>query len=322
MLSVGIFCALALGGCGGGTAPVTNISPLPPAGPCSAPTYDSTQPFPLHGKHAFIVTLENHSFESVFGNSNMPYLNSLAHTYAYASGYFANAHPSLPNYFLLTTGQAIVDNDTATATITDDNIVRQLIAAGKTWKEYSQGLPSVGYDGGDVDQYVQHHNPLSYFSDVRNDPSQMANLVPLSHLSADLGNHSLPDYAFIVPDDTHDAHSCLPSEPGCTDGQLLGAADSWLQQNIGPLIDSQDLTQAGGGVVIVVFDESAATDTQMGGGHVLWIVAGADVKKGFVVSTCYQHQSTLRFMASLLGLANAPGAAATAPDMREFLLGN
>ena len=99
-------------------------------------------------------------------------------------------------------------------------------------------------------------------------------------------------------------------------------ADNWLQQNIGPLLDAPYINQTGGGIVIVVFDESVGTDTQMGGGHVLWMVAGPDVKKGYVAATCYQHQSTLRFMASLLGLPNAPGGAATAPDMREFLLGN
>jgi phosphatidylinositol-3-phosphatase len=320
ILAAAILCALGLAGCG--IVTVTNNPPPGGPGPCTAPLYDSTLPFPLREKHALIVTLENYSYESVFGSANMPYLNSLAHKYAYASGYFANTHPSLPNYFFLTAGQAIVDNDTATATVFDDNIVRQLILAGKTWREYSEGLPSVGYDGSDVGKYVQHHNPLSFFSDVRNDSSQLPNLVPFSQISADLAGHALPDYAFVVPDSTHDAHSCLDSQPNCTDAQKLAAADSWLQQNIGPLIDSTDLSQPGSGVVIILFDESDATDTQMGGGHVLWVVAGADVKKGFVAPTCYQHSSTLRFMASLLGLPNPPGGAATAPDMREFLLGN
>ena len=36
----------------------------------------------------------------------------------------------------------------------------------------------------------------------------------------------------------------------------------------------------------------------------------------------YQHDSTLRFMMQLLGLTQYPGAAATAPDMTEFILGD
>jgi phosphatidylinositol-3-phosphatase len=322
MLSATILCALALAGCGGGTVTLSNNHQTPTPDPCNVPAFDSTLPFPLRVKHAFIVMLENHRFETVFGSPSMPYLNQLARTYAYAAGYFASAHPSLPNYFFLTAGVPITESDTGPESVSDDNVVRRLIMAGKTWKEYSEGLPSAGYDGGNVGTYVQHHNPLSYFSDVRDDPSQKANLVPFSQLSADLANHRLPDYAFIVPDNVHNAHSCPSSQPDCTDDQRLATADDWLKQNIAPLIDAPDLSQAGGGVVIVVFDEAAGTDTQMGGGHVLWVVVGPNVNRGFVATTCYQHPSTLRFMTSLLGLPNAPGAAATAPDMREFLQGN
>jgi phosphatidylinositol-3-phosphatase len=313
---------LAWAGCGGGTSPAANSVSNPPAAPCIAPAYDSTQPFAVREQHAFVVVLENHSFETVFNNSQMPYLNGLARQYAYAAGYFADAHPSLPNYLALTAGQTLVSNDTFTSTVTDDNIVRQLILAGKTWKEYSEGLPSVGYDGGDSGFYVQHHNPLSYFSDVRDDSSQAQNLVPFTQLATDLANHQLPDYAFIVPDVTHDGHSCLPNQLNCTDGQKLAASDAWLQQNIAPLISSSDLSSPGSGIVIIVYDESADTDTRQGGGRVLWVAAGADVRKGYFSSVCYQHENTLRFMARVLGLSTAPAGASTAADMREFLLGN
>lgn len=316
-----LLCALAWTGCGGSSTPTGNFQ-TPVAEPCSAPAYDSTLPFPLRVNHAFVVVLENHSLEAVLDNPGMPYLNGLAHTYTYASGYFANTHPSLPNYFVLTTGLPIVDNDTDTATVTDDNIVRQLVRAGKTWKEYSEGLPSVGYDGGDTGTYIQHHNPLSYFSDVRNDSSQQMNLVPFTQLATDLGAQALPDYGLIVPDNTHNGHDCPAGQPGCTDDQILAAVDAWLRDNIAPLIEAPELNQAGGGVVIIVFDESDFTDSERGGGHILWVAVGSDVKRGYVSGTCYQHESTLRFMSSLLGLPNAPGAAATAADMREFLTGN
>jgi len=268
------------------------------------------------------VLEENHSLESVIGNPNMPYLNSLATTYAHAEGTFANTHPSIGNYFMLTTGDLITNDDTFTSTVSSDNIVRQLIRAGKTWREYSMALPSVGYVGGDSNLYVEHHNPLSYFSDVRDEPAQRVNLVPFSQISTDLANHALPNYAFIVPDNAHNSHSCAQDIPNCTDQQKLAAADSWLQTNIDPLLRSPDFDGPESGVLIITFDESAGSDNRMQGGKVLWVVVGANVKKGYVSTTCYQHQSTLRFMSGLLGLPSSPGAAATAPDMREFLLGN
>src|ERR1700761_6179525 len=75
-----------------------------------------------------VVVLENHSYSSVIGNASMPYLNSLASTYGLSTQYYANAHPSIGNYFMLTTGQIVTTNDTFTGTITNDNIVRHFLS--------------------------------------------------------------------------------------------------------------------------------------------------------------------------------------------------
>src|SRR5215468_10829043 len=61
--------------------------------------------------HVFIVVEENHSYSDVIGNPAMPYLNSLVPKGGLAKQYFANAHPSIPNYFMLTTGQLITLED-------------------------------------------------------------------------------------------------------------------------------------------------------------------------------------------------------------------
>lgn len=294
--------AFPQGGCGGGRQIAI--------ADCTAPPALSSAP-PVHVQHVFIVLEENHSFSSVIGNKQMPYLNSLATTYAYAKGYYANTHPSIGNYFMLTTGQILTNNDGSSAEVGADNIARQLIAAGKTWKEYTEDLSSVGYIGHNSGHYVEHHNPLSYFSDVRENSAQAKNLVPFTQLAADLASHNLPNFAFVVPNNDDDAH----------DGSLA-QADSWLKVNIDPLLKSSDLSTPGGGLLIVVFDESFDSDKAGGGGHIPWVVAGPNVKNGFTSSSCYQHQSTLRFVSEALGLTSFPGAAATAPDMREFLSGD
>ena len=118
--------------------------------------------------HVFIVVEENHNYSSVVGTSAMPYLNSLATKYGLATQYYANTHPSIGNYFMMTTGQIITNNDSFTGTVNADNVVRHLLAAGKTWKAYEESLPSVGYLGPDTGSYVRRHCPLSFFSDVVN----------------------------------------------------------------------------------------------------------------------------------------------------------
>ena len=282
---------------------------------CGSSTHQANSPpgssSDVQVQHVFIVVEENHSYSSVIGSSEMPYLNRLATTYAYAKGYYANTHPSIGNYFILTAGENVTNDDRSSAEVAADNIVRHLVKAGKTWKEYSEDLPSVGYTGGDNGGYTEHHNPLSYFSDVRESSTEAQNLVPFAQFSIDLANHRLPNYGFIVPDDDDNAHN-----------GTLAQADSWLQANIDPLITSSDFNSPGGGLLIIVFDESFDSDTVNGGGHVAWVVVGPNVKKGFTSAASYQHESTLRFMSEAIGLTDFPGAAATAPDMEEFISGD
>jgi acid phosphatase len=254
--------------------------------------------------HVFVVVEENHSYSSVIGSASMPYLNSLANKYGLSTQYYANTHPSIGNYFMMTAGQIITKNDSMCSTVTQDNIVRHLLSAGKTWKAYAESLPSTGYTGCGVYPYVKRHNPLAYFSDVANS-SEKYNLVPFTKFATDRANNTLPNFSFIVPNLLNDAH----------DGSL-STADSWLKTNIAPLIASATFQKDG--ILIIVFDESAGSDTQHGGGHVAAVVIGPKVKAGSKSTTLYQHQNMLKTVMKALGLSSFPGAASGATGMTDF----
>ena len=101
--------------------------------------------------HVAVVVEENTNYSSVT-SSSMPYLSGLMSQYGLATQYYANTHPSIGNYFMLTTGQVLTNDDAQTPSsfpVSVDNVVRELVSAGKTWKAYAESLPSVGYIGGD-----------------------------------------------------------------------------------------------------------------------------------------------------------------------------
>jgi hypothetical protein len=285
------FCVLALAGCAGQTA----MTPPPPA------------PSVRFG-HVIVVVEENANFGNVIANPALPYLNGLANQYGLAANYFANAHPSIPNYFELTTGQILTLIDASTPhnfPVSSENVVRELLAAGKSWKSYAEDIPSAGYTGGDTGRYAVRHNPLAYLTDVQNDTQQVQNLVPFTQFAADLSASKLPDYSFIVPNLCNDAHDCS-----------LGTSDAWLKTNIDPLIQSPQFQKDG--LLIIVFDEADTLDFTSGGGHVAAIIVSPLVKRGYKSIAFYQHQSVLRLTLEGLGVTKLPGDAATAPAMWEF----
>ncbi len=295
---------VALFGCsGGGYAPSSSSTPNA-SNPVSGPRF----------QHVLVVVLENQDYATVSNSGAMPYLNSLARQYGLATQYYANTHPSIGNYFMMTTGQIITNDDAFTGSVADDNVARALASAGKSWKVYAQSLPAAGYVGGDVYPYIKHHNPFAYFSEVAG-TSASANIVPLSGLSSDVAAGSLPNFGFVVPDNQHNSHDCPAGMTTCTNDQKLTAADQWLQGTLSPIIASSTFMNSG--LVVITFDESA-TDNANGGGRVVAVFVGGKVKPVFSSSSLYQHQNLLSLVLRQLGVSNAPGAAANAGGMDEF----
>jgi acid phosphatase len=287
-------------------------------GPSGTQTVSATVTVTAGVAHVAIVVMENKSFANVIGNTAAPYMNALAQQYAMATNYHHNlGGSSLPDYFMLTVGDTVAADASYTGTITIDNVVRVLTNAGKTWKAYMEDLPSAGYitknDAGinsaGLPAYVYIHNPFIFLCDVVGgcptyNPAQALNVVPYTQLATDIATANLPDYIFIVPNNCHNTHDCSLSE-----------GDAWLAANVPALLN--DAAFQSGGILVITFDESSDT-SPTSSGLIPMIIAGATVKPGYVSTTFYQHQSTLRLMLRALGVFNYPNAAATAPDMDEF----
>jgi acid phosphatase len=267
--------------------------------------------------HVVVVLEENHSYSQIIGNSSMPYLNSLANKYGLAVNYYANTHPSIGNYFMLTTGQIITNNDGYSGTVTANNLARLALTNGVSWKAYAESLPYVGYTGGDRYPYAKHHNPFAYFSDVVNSSSEKFNLVPFTQFGKDVVNHTLPKFSFVIPNLHNDMHDCPAGMSTCTDAQKAAAADYWLKTKIAPLLGSPDFQT--NGLLIITWDEGKASDTAHGGGKVATVMIGPRVKRGYKSTNFYQEQSLLKTICQALGIkSSTPYAVAKSASMSDF----
>ncbi len=271
--------------------------------------------------HVYIVAEENRSYERIIGSASLPYLNSLINKGALATQFYANQHGSLENYFYVTAGQKITDNNSTTAVFDVDNIERHLLAKGETFKSYAQTLPYAGYTGLYYNAYLKRHAPLIYFTDMANSSLKFDH-VSTSVMAKDIANGTLPNFAFITPDGDHDMHNC-----GTDLGACFWTADQWLKYNIGPLLATAPFQPGGDGLLIIWTDEAdlntdnrcSATVLTGCGGHIVVAMYGPQVKAGYKSVTTYHHPSVLKTMLEALGETSTfPAAAQTAPDMREF----
>ncbi len=304
--------------------PSQSTSPVPTPTPTSTPTPVPTPvltptptptPTPLpptsgipRSAHVVLVIEENHTFDQV--KASMPWLTSTGNSYAFSTNYHADEPGSLLDYLWLSSGSGEksfgCSGSSCTKPITSNNIFRELIRAGVSWKVYADSLPSVGWMGGNSGSYVDRHNPAKWYSDVIDSTQFQQNMVPFTELAADMASGHLPEYSIIVPDVNHDAHN-----------GTLAQADNWLKANVAPLLNKSYFQAGGDGLMIVTFDEC---DGAVGAcpEQVYTAVIGPKVKRGYQSSVLYRHENALRTILDALGISSYPGAASSATDMEDF----
>jgi phosphatidylinositol-3-phosphatase len=307
-LLAAVLLPLAMAGCGAGTPGSTMLPQSSSVSPEAATATSQVQ----QSHHVVMVIEENRSYSSVVGNSTAwPNLNHLIRKGALATHYYANVHPSIGNYFMLTTGKVLTTNDNSRKVWDVPNIARRMLASGVSFKIYAESIPRAGYVGGDTGLYFVRHNPFALLSDLAyNSKLAAEHIVPFSQFATDVRRGALPKFSFIVPNVDDDAHSSSSLR-----------ADYWLQDKVvDPLSRTSTFEPGGNGLLIVDFDEAADGDKAHGGGHVAPVLWGPQVKAGYrqSTSTVYQHQSMLRTVMTALRLSQPPGAAASAPLMSEF----
>ncbi|MEO7444609.1 MAG: alkaline phosphatase family protein, partial [Ferruginibacter sp.] len=249
--------------------------------------------------HIVVVIGENTSANSVFGNSSAPYINALANAGAKFTNSFALTHPSQPNYLLLYSGsnQGIIDNNYITTKFTTNNLGGELINAGKSYTTYSDGLPSVGYDGSSYLKYVRKHNPAANWMGTGTNQISTTTNQPFTAFPSDF--NTLPAVAFVVPDLCHDGHDvCAP-----LNNSVL-QFDSWVQSNLDAYkqwcINNNSL-------LIVTYDE----DDNNSSNKIATVFYGAHVTPG-IYSQTINHYNVLRTLEDANRLSVHAGAAATA----------
>lgn len=249
--------------------------------------------------HIVVVIGENTSVNNVFGNSDEPYINSLASQGAKFTNSFAVTHPSQPNYLDLYSGdnQDVTDDNKPANKFVTSNLGAELYAASKTYITYSEDLPSAGSDAGDVGNYSRAHNPAANW--VGSGVNQIPSITNQPFTAFPSNFNNLPSVCFVVPNLCNDGHnSCSPIN------NKIKQFDSWLNKNLDSYkkwcINNNSL-------LIVTYDE----DDYSGTNKIATVFYGSNVAVGNYSQTI-NHYNVLRTIEDANSLRHSGSSTASA----------
>jgi hypothetical protein len=292
-----LLCALALADCGS----ASKVGPIQTT-PSPKARLAAGRP-----AHIAVIVMENEEYGDVIGSSSTPFINSLAHRYALATGAYAITHPSLPNYLAMTGGSTFgIDSDCTDCSVPGSGLAGQLDAHGISWKAYMEDLPRPCFRGAGAGQYAKKHDPFVYYRGL----ARCGRVVPLTELSSDERARALPTFIWITPNLCDDMHDCS-----------IATGDRFLAGLVPPLLRALGR----GGLLFVTWDEGSSDDgccRLASGGHIATIVAGAGARRGERSRTPVDHYSLLQTIEDLLGVPRIGGAGCTCtPSLSPLLRG-
>jgi hypothetical protein len=276
----------------------------PPAGTIPpSPTLDPAAGSLPNFSHVYDIWFENKEYSSIVGSSSAPYINSLIAKYGLSTSFYAERHPSEPNYIAQTSGSTQGVTDDGVYNLSVGNLFDQITVSGRTWKSVQQGYPGNCYTGssssavvdgvGKSGSYVRKHNPAISYTSISGNASKCANITNLSSFDPAAAN-----FQFITPNMINDMH----------DGTIADG-DNWLKAFLPKILTSPAFANS---LVIVTFDEG--TSNTNGGGHIVTIMITPNMTPGFKNATTYTHYSMLRTIEDAWHLP-CLGNACSASDM-------
>jgi phosphatidylinositol-3-phosphatase len=246
--------------------------------------------------HVVWIVMENHSFDDIIGSSDAPYINQLATEHGLAAAFYAESHPSLPNYIAMTSGstQGIADDSGPDSHPLDVPSIFSLLPGGGS-RSLLESMPA-NCARADAGEYAVRHNPQVYYVNLGGDCARYN--VPLTD-TPDLSAR----FTFVTPNLIHDMH----------DGTVADG-DTWLSGFMPKVLGSAEYAAART-AVFVTWDEDDGV-LGLGDNHVPTLVIAPSVPAGTRVTDRLDHYAMLRATQEMLGLTPLLGGAAGAADLR------
>ncbi|KKK27220.1 acid phosphatase PHOa [Aspergillus rambellii] len=224
------------------------------------------------------IWLENIDYEDAAADPNMKWLASQGLT---LTNYYALTHPSQPNYCASAGGDTFgMDNDDFYQVPANVSTIADLLDTKHiSWGEYQEHIPYPGFQG------FNYSNQETYAKDYY----PLRQIKSFADFQEDLVNEKLPQWAFITPNMTNDAH----------DTNITFAA-KWERSWVSSLLENDYFMN--NTLLLLTFDEDS---TYPKSNRLFSILLGGAVPeglKGTEDNTFYTHYSMIASVSANWGL--------------------
>jgi phosphatidylinositol-3-phosphatase len=263
-----------------------------------------SQAVPPAYDHVVIVIEENEQHQTIIGSTQAPYINFLANNGVSFSDMRAIVHPSQPNYLELYSGsnQGVTGDFSVTTKFTTPNLGASLIAVGRTFAGYSEGLPAEGDITSDnVNSYVRRHCPWICWMPAT-DPLDVNQLPrnlhkPFTAFPNDFTQ--LPTVSFVIPSNDNNMHS-----------GPIAAGDAWINSNLSAYAE---WAKTNNSLLIITWDEDSFQQANL----IPTIFYGANLQP-WQNNGAWSLHNLLRTLEDMYGLPHAGRAAQVPPITGSF----
>ncbi|KAI3139220.1 hypothetical protein CBS147326_2898 [Penicillium roqueforti] len=241
------------------------------------------------------VWLENIDYSDAASDANMQWLASEG---ILLTNFYAVTHPSEPNYCAAAGGDTFgMDNDDFNQIPANVSTIADLLDTKSiSWAEYQEHIPYAGFQGYNYsnqetysNDYVRKHNPLVLYDSVVTNNTRARAIKSFDDFENDLSDKKLPQWAFITPNMTNDAH----------DTNITFAA-KWERSWVSKLLTDEYFMN--NTLLLLTFDEDK---TYTNDNRIFSILVGGAIPqelKGTTDNTFYTHYSSIASVSANWGL--------------------
>ncbi|KAK8129871.1 hypothetical protein PG999_002251 [Apiospora kogelbergensis] len=177
------------------------------------------------------IWLENQDFVEVIKDPDFAHLKRRG---ILQTRYYANTHPSQPNYLASVAGDYFGLNHDERVRVPDNvsTIVDLLDTRGISWGGYFEHMPGPGYladfslDAHGAWDYVKKHNHFASFDSINKNGTRLTQLRSFDAFRRHLAAGTVPQFVMMSPDMLNDGHNTT-----------LAYATKWAREFLLPILE-------------------------------------------------------------------------------------